>query len=527
MPTAPLPAPRVSWAAALLVAVPLAAHLPLLAKHAGVLWIRPHYQFFPAVLLGALVLAVVRLRSGGGYAPGRAWAAALGLCASWALLAAGVLLDSPWLAAVSALVLLPAVAYAVGGGAACRRLWPTWVMLCLVVPPPFELDRALILWLQAVTTRWASQVLDVFRVYHAVSGNVIEVDGRSLFVDQACSGVNSLFSLVACTLFLVFLTGRGPVRGVALLVAAFGWVLVANVARVVGIVLLAAWSGIDVSGGWRHEVFGLVVFGLAVGLLVSTDQFLAFLSAKSDPVAAPEPPAAAPEPRAGAVGRLAAGAVPAFLALMAFHLAQPGSVSLGAKAPRPDVRADLLPAALGGWERQDFRTHAREVGSFFGDFSDMWTYRRGDRSVLVSLDHPFPGWHDLTRCYTGQGWQVQTQGVVPEAGGFLEVRMEKPASRAGYLVVAQFDRTGRPLRPRPGGAELAADRLGANVTRLRHRLGLAAAVVEADPPGPVYQFQVFAESYSPLSAEDAGGVRELFGGLLSSVRAGWSGSSGR
>ena len=51
--------------------VPLVAHLPLLLTHARALWLRPHYQFFPLVLLGAGILAWQRLRGCGPLRPGR------------------------------------------------------------------------------------------------------------------------------------------------------------------------------------------------------------------------------------------------------------------------------------------------------------------------------------------------------------------------------------------------------------------------------------------------------------------------
>src|SRR5262249_15053610 len=154
-----------------------------------------------------------------------------------------------------------------------------WLLLWLAVPPPLELDRDLILWLQGWTTRWSSAVLDALGVFHLTAGNVVEVDGQLLLVEGACSGVNSLVSVLACALFLMLLAERPPLRSLLLLAAAVGWVLAANVARVVGVAWLAARAGIDVSAGWRHEAFGLALFAVAVVLIVSTDGLLSFLLA--------------------------------------------------------------------------------------------------------------------------------------------------------------------------------------------------------------------------------------------------------
>ncbi len=281
------PARRVlPWAVLAAVAAALAAHLPLLILHAQQIWMRPHYQFFPLVLLGAAVLAFLRLRDLGPLTPApapRAWPL---LGAAWILLAAAELLYSSWLGTTAALAALAALLYALGGARLFRAALPAWLLLWLAVPPPFELDRQLILWLQSLTARWASAALDVVGVYHVMAGNVVEVGGRRLLVEEACSGVNSLFSTLACTLFYVFFVRRPPVRAVLLLAAAVGWVLAANVVRVAAIAFLAARWGIDLSEGWRHETLGAGLFVAVLGLVWSTDRLLLFLTA---PSARPKP----------------------------------------------------------------------------------------------------------------------------------------------------------------------------------------------------------------------------------------------
>jgi len=524
-PAAPAPARlrRPLPAVAVVAAAAAVAHLPFLAGHAAWLWQRPHYQFFPLILVGAAVLAWVRLRDLTAWRPGTRAVSAVGFAAAWVLLAGAEVLGSGWLGCAAGMVLLAALAHAAGGPAAARAALPAWVLLWLAVPPPFDLDRLLVIRLQDLTTGWSSGVLDALGVLHRRAGNVIEVDGRRVLVEQACSGINSLVSLLACTLFVVFLTRRGWAWGAALLAAAVGWVLVANVARVTGVVLADARWGVNLATGWRHEAFGLILFALAVGLLLSTDQLIGFLARPS--VAGSRVTAPVPAP-AGSPGRplgwVAAPVAAGYLLLAAAHwtLADP-AVEPGAPPVAAEPTADLLPAKVGGWERKDFAVKVREEGSYFGERSAAWAYARPrGPGAVASFDHPFPGWHDLTWCYTGTGWRVDEQAVKADSavpGGFVEVRLSQPGGRHGFLVFCEFDGRGRPLAARPGGTDASTFRHQATVRRLGARLGLAPPA-DADPAPPTYQFQVFTEGYGRPGPADEVAVRELFSAGQAAVR---------
>src|SRR5262245_27094585 len=91
------------------------AFLPSLVVHAKYLWYRPHYQFFPLVLVGAALLAVRAWRSGGPLPPASSpWGFRLAWL-SLGLLAAAAVFYSPFVGAVAALVALAAAALALGG----------------------------------------------------------------------------------------------------------------------------------------------------------------------------------------------------------------------------------------------------------------------------------------------------------------------------------------------------------------------------------------------------------------------------
>ena len=494
--------------------------------HVRQIWMRPHYQFIPFLAAGAAVLAFPRLRKLGPLTPGRPARAAALLGAAWAALAVAELLYSSWLGAVAALAALGAALYAVGGGRLFRALLPAWLLLWLAVPPPFELDRQLVLGLQSLTARWASAVLDSLGLYHVMAGNVVEVGGRRLFVEEACSGVNSLFSVLACTLFFVLLTRRPPVRAALLLAAAAVWVLAANTVRVAGIAYFLARCGVDLTEGWRHEALGFGLFVAVLGLVWSTDRLLLFLTAPS----APAPPAPAGAPPAAAPDAPGRPAAPAWggdggCAALYLLLLPPLTLHCMGRDGRPMGRAalDRRPRRRCGHDGLGRRLAAGPLRTVAArrlrpgrappgkrasaSGSKTWTYQAGGNTAALSLDYTFPGWHDLTRCYSGLGWAVDEQAVRPGVGpadGSVAVKLTKPGYRSGYLLFCQFNQDGAPLPPRLGAAYLSLYRQEAALRRWLHALGAGVEPTPPDPPGAVYQLQLFVESYTPLGAAEPG-----------------------
>jgi len=519
-PPAARPGRPVPWDLIALAGSGILAFLPLLIRHASWLWIRPHYQFFPLVLVGVAVLAYRGLR-GVELHRGNPRIAAIALLPAWLLLMTAIVIDSSWLGCVGAMALVPAVAYAAGGRNLIGRLLPAWGMLWLLVPPPLDLDRVLIYLLQGWTTGWSSAVLDALGVYHVRAGNSIEIDGRALFVEQACSGIHSLFSVLACTLFLVLAGRRGWVRGTILMVSAVGWVLAANVARVVLVVLLETQWGVSAASSWRHEALGVALFAIVVGLVFSTDRLISFFAGPPAAPPADAPPRSAARKTGGRTVALVA--VPAFLLMLVAYLALSGKGPTDAgSAPAPLAdNPDLLPPRIGSWERTDFVVQSRGSDSYFGEYSQTWRYTRNGVSAVLSLDSPFPSWHDLTWCYVGTGWRITEQNVREGgtvSGGFVEVQLDRAVNRHGYLLFCEFDRHGRPLTARPGGSAASPFRHRAALARI----GLGDGTPASDPGPPVYQLQVFAQRSSPFGAGDEDAVRELFSRARQTIGDAWA-----
>jgi exosortase len=500
------------------------ACLPALAWHSLHLWSRPHYQFFPLVPVAAAVLAARAVRGLGQLQTGnprRAWRL---LAVGSALLLMAALLYSPWLAAVVTLGLVAVGIYAVGGTLLLGRLFPAWAFLWLMIPPPLNLDGRLVLALQSFATRVTDRVLDVFGVLHVRDGHIIDLPGKRLLVEEACSGIQSLSAILACTLFFLLWKRLPWLRALLLMTAALGWVVLANIARLVVVAtFLGRWQ-VDLSYGWRHEVLGWVLFALALFFTWSTDQLLEFGRAinpfrrkKAAELAEAARPRRVPtrlpdlRPLAPAAWQLALFSLLAVAQVACFwprtYVEIDGS-RIAARLDRFDEAA--LPPKVGGWERGGFQTKQRERGNWEGENNRSWTYRlAGGITATVAVDHPFSGWHELPVCYQAQGWTAEDIQPQADDGHRIAARFTKPLGRRGYLWYGLFDTDGRPLLPKPPVAHW----------RQYLRFKLTGALPPWVPGAsktaggyewePTYQTQVLIDTYAPLSPEELTQAQEL------------------
>jgi exosortase len=526
-PAAPAAPTATIWLGVLVGAVIALAFAPLLQAHAQNLWSRPHYQFFPLAILGSLALAWSYGRSGLALrTPGSTNVTLAGLALAWVLLAVAEVFFSPVLAAAALLVLLGALIHGAGGTALWRTLLPAWAFLWLLVPPPFGLDRRLVLMLQGLTSRWSSAVLDTLGVLHLPDGNVVTLGERRLLVEEACAGISSLIALIACTLFLVLWQRRPWPRALALLAAAVGWVLVCNSLRVVIIAYAFDRWGLDLSLGLKHELLGLGCFLLAVLLIWSTDRLGLFLVPRAaDPSAPPPespPPSAAPALDAftAAVRLLSWPTAVAFGLLFALHTATYGLTPDGGPGDLLPAIArldrDTLPEELAGWKRERYYTEERETGSAYGEHSRVWAYKLGQRTALVAIDYPFAKFHMLDECYVNQGWALarHTDYHGDEAertpAVWVELSLQKAALRTGSVFYCESNHSGTFLEPDPGPVRGALQRYERALTAWRQRLAHPDEAGRLEERGPTYQFQVFIEGNRPLTAEEQQAVRLLF-----------------
>jgi exosortase len=147
--------------------------------------------------------------------------------------------------------------------------------LLFAIPPPNLVMNWIAFPLQLQASRFTEVILDVAGIEAVRSGNVIHLQHVSLEVARACSGLRSLVTLSALGAILaegsLLPAGRGPrsVLGRVLVFAAVFPVAVAvNSVRVAATAVLAAKGVVVATSGWGHELTGLIMFLVSMGLLL-------------------------------------------------------------------------------------------------------------------------------------------------------------------------------------------------------------------------------------------------------------------
>jgi exosortase B len=114
----------------------------------------------------------------------------------------------------------------------------------------------------------------------AQNGVVIMIGPYQLLMQDACAGMNSIFALSAIGMFYVYaFRWKSKLRSLILLAAVIPITIVANFLRVLALVLIAYYGGVDLVDGMLHDLTGIALFVFAMALLFIFDGLLGLVGA--------------------------------------------------------------------------------------------------------------------------------------------------------------------------------------------------------------------------------------------------------
>jgi exosortase B len=113
----------------------------------------------------------------------------------------------------------------------------------------------------------------------AQNGVVIQIGPYQLLVQDACSGMNSIFALSAIGVFYVYaFRWQSKIRALLLMALIIPITIAANFLRVLTLVLIAYYAGVEKIEGFIHDFTGIALFVVAIGLMLACDGLIGSLA---------------------------------------------------------------------------------------------------------------------------------------------------------------------------------------------------------------------------------------------------------
>ena len=167
------------------------------------------------------------------------------------------------------------VLYAIIGLDALRKLWFPLFYLAFIFPPPETLVALITVPMKIWLSKAAIGFLQLFNYPIGGEGVTIYIGQYELLVAAACSGINSIVSLSAISLFYIYMRHRANWLYSGLLVLLIVPVaMVANFFRVLILILLTYHAGEAAAQGFLHNFAGIAMFAIALITIFAADEVL-------------------------------------------------------------------------------------------------------------------------------------------------------------------------------------------------------------------------------------------------------------
>ena len=504
--------------------LPLVALAPLLYMQCRLLMLKPHLQFFPLAIAAACYFYNEKTSQANGLSQGRGdrqwafylWIATLFLCFC------ALYFGSPWLAHLCAILLTAIWALRARPFLSLLRISGIAGLLLVTLPPPFGWDKFLIGGLQAFSSFACSRLMDLTQILHVRRGNIIEITSKPLFVEEACSGVDSQYALMAVAGVLLLLGRAGFWVSFLTIVTVPIWAILGNLLRIYLIVLGLEWFDVDLSQGTVHTLLGLLVFVFTAWVHWSSVQLLNYLQLTwfSRDDSSPSVAADGEERRelgqdlaSSTVGMPAAWMALPLGLLVFFPESLQAVVDYHTRPDLPSISledSERFPGAgallqADGFQVVGFETAYRDRDDMLGQHSRIWEMQSGSGPVTVCLDFPFRGWHPLWECYINSGWQrVRSDLIDSASGSFFETVLRNDLGDLAILHFSLFDEDGNAYEYLGSTEYRKQSQRWSNTLFKRRRPG-----DRIDEP-LTFQFQQIAYTGVGPTPEELNQLREIF-----------------
>lgn len=407
------------------------------------------------------------------------------------------------------------------------------VLIGVICLPVGFFQGNLLLWLQQLASVMASWALDVTGVAHLRQGVILETVQGTLFVEEACSGMQSLLTGLVVSQVYFCWQKKGLLFSLAGLLCCSAFLILGNCLRIFLIGWLYADHAIDLTKGWKHELTGLGVYLLALALLPSLTGVLDGIGAawvrwrkpwKRRRARTGESRGETGSPAPRPLKQVLLDGMPARglwvvitlmgVATVAEALIFRSGDDTGAAIESnglPPLAKIMLPAELAGWQQDPGGGELSVIGQSTLE-QRVWTFRKGAITAWVAAGLPYDELHPLRLCYINRDWAIAREGDLAPQGllplSYLELRSRENARAPMLVLYDNYDlASGRFVGGPP-------DRVMSRLETMSARLKGQRSVRKLAGKGPFCQVQVVQSGVT--DHQSTGGRQSLE--LLTAVR---------
>ncbi len=296
--------------------------------------------------------------------------------------------------------------------------------LAFMIPVPEVLLETVSFKLKLAAAALATQFIGLLGLAGVREGSYVHLPSGTVVVDDVCSGLKYLISLTAFGALYAYISSLRGWRKLALFLAAIPIAFVANVCRVILLLLIAYKWGPEKTESWySHDVLGFALFAFAFCMLFAVEALL--LGEREEPASADQQEA--PAGQRERPSRSLSGTVLTLMALAA-------AASLHVSWPRQTVAAGEIlasvPRSMDGWQGSAHVLDERvyEVLGTRDVLSRRYVNGRQERvDLLVVLAHQVRRrTHPPEQCISGEGRRIAASQErlveLPGSGPTLRVR---------------------------------------------------------------------------------------------------------
>ncbi len=260
----------------------LVLYVPTYLTLAHGAWNEEHNAHGPLVLL---VIAWLAWRERGVLAElperGATVAGSIALASGLLFYVLGRALEFVYFEAFSQVPVLAGVLLFIYGWRGVRLMWFPLLYLLFLVPLPGVVVDAATGSLKQMVSVIAENLLYQAGYPIARTGVILTIGQYQLLVADACSGLNSMYSLTAMGLLFLYITWDGNwLRAILMLLAIWPIAFAANIVRVITLVLITYYLGDEAAQGFLHGFSGIMLFLVSLFLLFGLHALLGLVTGR-------------------------------------------------------------------------------------------------------------------------------------------------------------------------------------------------------------------------------------------------------